>query len=132
MSPTSYEQSIILPPKARRRRRPTAKRSDSRSLIWGVDSKSLFRGLPEVAIQQKIADWKAGRLSNPISKESTPEEASIVSYRDFESDRFAVGRLRRTPLTIVTPKTLYVPIYFHTQDVLALHMPPLLSVTFFF
>ena len=28
-------------------------------------------------------------------KELAPEDASIESYSDFESDRFAVGRLRR-------------------------------------
>ena len=63
--------------------------------IGGVDSKSTFRCLPEVEIQQKIANWKAESARNPVSKESAPKDASIASYIDFESDRFAVGRLRR-------------------------------------
>ena len=53
------------------------------------------RGLPEVEFQQNIANWKAESLRNPISKELAPEDASIASYGDFESDRSAVGRLRR-------------------------------------
>ena len=44
---------------------------------------------------KKIANWKAESLRNPISKELAPEDASIASYGDFESDRSAVGRLRR-------------------------------------
>ena len=63
--------------------------------IWGVDSKSLFRGLPEVQIQQKIAFWKAESLSFSVLKELAPKDASIESYSDFESDHFVVGRLRR-------------------------------------
>ena len=42
-----------------------------------------------------IANWKAESLRNPVSKELAPEDASIESYSDFESDRSAVGRLRR-------------------------------------
>ena len=38
---------------------------------------------------------KAESLRNPVSKESASEDASIASYSDFESDRSAVGRLRR-------------------------------------
>ena len=53
----------------------------------------MFRGLPEVEIQQKIANWKAGSPSFSISMELTPD-ASIGSYTDFESNGFAVGRRR--------------------------------------
>ena len=53
------------------------------------------RDLPEVKMQQHIARWKAESLRNSISKELAPEEASIESHGDFESDRSAVGRLRR-------------------------------------
>ena len=63
--------------------------------VGGVDSKSLFRGLPEIENQQKISNWKAERLRNPISKELAAKDASIASYNDFDSDRSAVGRLRR-------------------------------------
>ena len=63
--------------------------------FWGVDSKSLFRGLPEVKIQQKMAFWKAESLSFSVLKELAREDASIASYSDFESDHFVVGRLRR-------------------------------------
>ena len=52
-----------------------------------VASKSLFGGLPEIEIQQKIANWKAESLMNPVSKELASEDASIESYGDFESDR---------------------------------------------
>ena len=52
-------------------------------------------GLPEVKIQQNTAFWKAESLRNPISREFAPDEASIESYGDFESDRSAVRRLRR-------------------------------------
>ena len=55
----------------------------------------MFRGLPEVKIQQKIANWKAESLRNSVSKEFAPGDASIARYGDFEPDRFAVGRLRR-------------------------------------
>ena len=54
-----------------------------------------FRCLPEVEMQQKIAFWKAERLSFSVSKDSALEDASIASYSDFESDRSAVIRLRR-------------------------------------
>ena len=63
--------------------------------IGGVASKSLLRGLPEVKSQQKTAFWKAESLSFSVLKELAPGEASIASYGDFESDRSAVGRLRR-------------------------------------
>ena len=46
-------------------------------------------------MQQTIANWKAESLRNSVSKELAPEDASIGSYSDFESDRSAVGRLRR-------------------------------------
>ena len=55
----------------------------------------MFRRLPEVEIQQKIANWKAESLRNSVSKELASEDASIASYSDFEPGRFAVGRLRR-------------------------------------
>ena len=42
-----------------------------------------------------IANWKAESPRNSISKELAPEDASIARHGDFESDRFAVGRLRR-------------------------------------
>ena len=70
-------------------------RKSSKTGFWGVDSKSLFRGLPELKIQQKIAFWKAESLSFSVLKELAPEDASIASYSDFESDHFLVGRLRR-------------------------------------
>ena len=38
---------------------------------------------------------EAESARNPISKELAAEDASIGSYIDFESDRSAVGRLRR-------------------------------------
>ena len=60
-----------------------------------MDSKSAFRGLPEVQIQQKIAFWKAESLSFSVLKELAPEDASIARYGDFESNHFVVGRLRR-------------------------------------
>ena len=59
------------------------------------DPESPFRGLPEIEIQQQIANWKAESLRNSVSKELASEDASIASYSDFESDRGAVGRLRR-------------------------------------
>ena len=55
----------------------------------------MFRCLPEVEIQQKIAFWKAESLRNSVSKESEPKDASIESNSDFESDHFVVRRLRR-------------------------------------
>ena len=84
-----------------RRRHKTAERSDdgvvrSRNRwFWGVDSKSLFRGLHEVKIQQKITFWKAESLSFSVSKELECENASIARYKRFESDHFVVRRLRR-------------------------------------
>ncbi|MEC7901273.1 MAG: hypothetical protein VX385_05560, partial [Acidobacteriota bacterium] len=53
------------------------------SEIRGPDSKSLFRGLPEVEIQQKIPLWKAESLSFSVSKELASEDASIARYGDF-------------------------------------------------
>ena len=49
----------------------------------------------EVKIQQKIPFWKAESLRNSVLKESSPEEASIARYSDFESEGFLVRRLRR-------------------------------------
>ena len=60
-----------------------------------VSSKSPFRGLPEVEIQQTIANSKAESAGNPISKEFASEDTSIARYGDFRPDRSAVGRLRR-------------------------------------
>ena len=60
-----------------------------------MTSESLFRGLLGVKFQQKIANWKAESLRNSVSKELASEDASIGSYSDFESDRSAVGHLRR-------------------------------------
>ena len=91
----------------RRRRRPTAERSDGGAVqrqnngFRDVDSKSPFRGLPEVKIQQNIENWKVESLRNPVSKELASKDASIASYSDFESDRSAVGRLRRRAIEIV-------------------------------
>ena len=60
--------------------------STKNSKIRGVASKSLFGGLPEVEIQQNIANWKAESLSFSVSKEFAPEDASSGSYGDFESN----------------------------------------------
>ena len=54
----------------------------------------MFRGLPEVKIQQKTAFWKVESLRNPVSKESAPEDAFISRYRDFERDHVVLGRFR--------------------------------------
>ena len=52
---------------------------------------------------KQIANWKAESLRNSISKESAPEDASIASYSDFESDHFVVGRLRRRTTSSSAP-----------------------------
>ena len=43
-----------------------------------------LRGLPEIKIQQQIANWKAESRRFSISKKSAPEDTSIASYGDFE------------------------------------------------
>ena len=53
-------------------------------VIPDVVSKSRFRGLPDVKIQQKIANWKAESLNFSVSKELAPEDASISRYGRFE------------------------------------------------
>ena len=50
----------------------------SKLRFWCVASKSRFRGLPEVKIQQKISLWKTE------SQESTSEDITIESYGGFE------------------------------------------------
>ena len=41
-----------------------------------------------------VANWKVETLWNHVAEEFAPEGASLASYGEFESDRFAVGRLR--------------------------------------
>ena len=53
-------------------------------VVGGLDSKSTFRGLPEVEIQQKIHLWKAESLSFLSVEESASEDITIESYGDFE------------------------------------------------
>ena len=72
----------------------TASYEASKYRFRGVDSKSRFGGLPEIEIQQKIANWKAESHSFSVSKELAPKDASIARYSDFESDHSAVGRLQ--------------------------------------
>ena len=86
-----------------------------------MDSKSAFRGLPQVQIQQKIAFWKAESLSFSVLKESAPEDASIESYSDFESDHFVVGRLRRRAFGGNFPfsdpfSTIFIFDHFHREN----------------
>ena len=49
-----------------------------------MDSKSRFRVLPEVEIQQKIAFWKAESQGFPSVEESASEDITIKRYGDFE------------------------------------------------
>ena len=58
-----------------------------KTLSLAIDSKSTFRGLPEVELQQKAPIWKAERLSFSISKELTPEDIAIKSYEQIESPK---------------------------------------------
>ena len=72
----------------------------NRTTSWSdeevVNSKSLFRGLPEVENQQeKSLIWKTENSRNTISKELTHEDASISRFNQFESDHFVVRRLCR-------------------------------------
>ena len=76
-----------------------------------TDSKSLFRGLPEVKIQQKTAVWTAESLSFSVSKELAPEDASIARYSDFESDHFVAGRLRRHASGVKIPNVIKIKNY---------------------
>ena len=61
----------------------------------GVDSKSPYRALIESIFAVLFSPAKAESLSFSVLKELDPEDASIARYSDFESDRSAVGRLRR-------------------------------------
>ena len=58
-----------------------------------AEFKVSFRNPPLGAFLR--SNWKVESLRNPVSKELASEDASIGSYSDFESDRSAVGRLRR-------------------------------------
>ena len=60
----------------------------------GASSKSPYLELIEYIFPVLFSNRKLS-LCCLVSKESAPEDASIVRYSDFESDRSAVGRLRR-------------------------------------
>ena len=70
---------------------------------------------------KKIANWKAESLRNSVSKELAPEDASIESYSDFESDHFVVGRLRRRASGGNLPfsdqfSTIFIFDHFHREN----------------
>ena len=56
----------------------------TRSIDLRPSFKMVVSRAGDVKIQQKITIWKAESLLFPISKESAPEEASIVRYDQIE------------------------------------------------
>ena len=54
----------------------------------------MLRDLPEVEIQQKIANWKAEIRGFPSVEESASEDITIKSYGDFEIPQNSLNWLK--------------------------------------